>query len=56
MYSAKLLKAKEQVKTNQNINETKKSSAIGKLKEYKEKTGEKSKEQGNVKKEKNVER
>ncbi len=56
VYSAKLLKAKEQVKTNQNINETKKSSAIGKLKEYKEKTGEKSKEQGGIKKEKSVER
>ena len=56
VYSAKLLKAKEQVKTNQTTKETKKSSALGKLKEYKEKTGEKSKEQGGIKKEKSVER
>lgn len=56
VYSAKLLKAKEQVKTNQTTKETKKSSALGKLKEYKEKTSEKSKEQGSIKKEKNVER
>lgn len=56
VYSAKLLKAKEQVKTNQNTKETKKSSALGKLKEYKEKTDEKSKEQGGIKKEKSVER
>ena len=56
VYSAKLLKAKEQVKTNQNTKETKKPSALGKLKEYKEKAGEKPKEQGSVKKEKNVER
>lgn len=56
VYSAKLLKAKEQVKTNQNTKETKKPSALGKLKEYKEKTGEKSREQGGIKKEKNVER
>ena len=56
VYSAKLLKAKEQVKTNQNTKETKKSSALGKLKEYKEKAGEKPKEQGSIKKEKNVER
>lgn len=56
VYSTKLLKAKEQVKTNQTTKETKKSSALGKLKEYKEKTGEKSKEQGGIKKEKSVER
>ena len=56
VYSAKLLKAKEQVKTNQNTKETKKPSALGKLKEYKEKAGEKPKEQGSIKKEKNVER
>lgn len=56
VYSAKLLKAKEQVKTNQNAKETKKPSALSKLKEYKEKTGEKSREQGGIKKEKNVER
>ena len=56
VYSAKLLKAKEQVKTNQTTKETKKSSALGKLKEYKEKAGEKPKEQGSIKKEKNVER
>ena len=56
VHSAKLLKAKEQVKTNQNTKETKKSSALGKLKEYKEKTDEKSKEQGGIKKEKSVER
>lgn len=56
VYSAKLLKAKEQVKTNQNTKETKKPSALGKLKEYKEKTGEKSREQGSIKKEKSVER
>ena len=56
VYSAKLLKAKEQVKTNKNTKETKKPSALGKLKEYKEKTGEKSREQGGIKKEKNVER
>ena len=56
VYSTKLLKAKEQVKTNQNAEETKKPSALGKLKEYKEKTGEKSREQGGIKKEKNVER
>lgn len=56
VYSAKLLKAKEQIKTNQNTKETKKPSALGKLKEYKEKTGEKSKEQRSIKKEKNVER
>ena len=36
--------------------ETKKPSALGKLKEYKEKAGEKPKEQGSIKKEKNVER
>ena len=48
--------AKEQVKTNQNTKETKKPSALGKLKEYKEKAGEKPKEQGSIKKEKNVER
>ena len=56
VYSTKLLKAKEQVKTNQNTKETKKPSALGKLKEYKEKAGEKPKEQGSIKKEKNVER
>ncbi|SFE37069.1 single-stranded DNA-binding protein [Peptostreptococcus sp. D1] len=56
VYSAKLFKAKEQSKTNQNAKETKKSSALGKLKEYKEKTGEKSREQGGIKKEKSVER
>ena len=56
VYSAKLLKAKEQVKTNQNTKETKKPSALGKLKEYKEKAGEKPKEQSSIKKEKNVER
>ena len=56
VYSAKLLKAKEQVKTNQNTKETKKPSALGKLKDYKEKAGEKPKEQGSIKKEKNVER
>lgn len=56
VYSAKLLKAKEQSKTNQNAKETKKSSALGKLKVYKEKAGEKSREQGGIKKEKNVER
>ena len=56
VYSAKLLKAKEQVKTNQNTKDVKKQSALGKLKEYKEKTGEKSREQGGIKKEKSVER
>ncbi|MDG3210798.1 single-stranded DNA-binding protein [Streptococcus suis] len=56
VYSVKLLKAKEQVKTNQNTKETKKPSALGKLKEYKEKAGEKPKEQGSIKKEKSVER
>ncbi|MGU8023278.1 single-stranded DNA-binding protein [Streptococcus suis] len=56
VYSAKLLKGKEQVKTNQNTKEIKKPSAIGKLKEYKEKAGEKSIEQGGIKKEKSVER
>ena len=56
VYSTKLLKAKEQVKTNQNTKETKKPSALGKLKEYKEKAGEKPKEQGGIKKEKKVER
>ena len=56
VYSAKLLKAKEQVKTNQNTKETKKPSALGKLKEYKEKAGEKPREQSGIKKEKNVER
>lgn len=47
VYSAKLLKTKEQVKTNQNIKETKKISALDKLKEYKAKTSEKSKDQYN---------
>ena len=56
VYSTKLLKAKEQVKTNQNTKETKKPSALGKLKEYKEKAGEKPREQSGIKKEKNVER
>lgn len=56
VYSTKLLKAKEQVKTNQNTRETKKPSALGKLKAYKEQTGEKSKEQGSIKKENSVER
>lgn len=56
VYSAKLLKAKEQVKTNQNTKETKKTSALGKLKKYKEKTGEKSREQSSPQKEKSVER
>lgn len=56
VYSAKLLKAKEQSKTNQNAKDVKKPSALGKLKEYKEKAGEKAKEQVSVKKEKNVER
>ena len=56
VYSAKLLKAKEQVKTNQNTKETKKPSALGKLKKYKEKTGEKSREQSGPQKEKSVER
>lgn len=56
VYSAKLLKAKEQVKTNQNTKDVKKPSALGKLKEYKEKTSEKPKEQSGIKKEKNVER
>lgn len=56
VYSAKLLKAKEQVKTNQNTKETKKPSALGKLKDYKEKAGEKPREQSGIKKEKNVER
>ena len=56
VYSAKLLKAKEQVKTNQNTKETKKPSALGKLKKYKEKTGEKSREQSGSQKEKSVER
>ena len=56
VYSAKLLKAKEQVKTNQNTKDVKKPSALGKLKAYKEKTSEKPKEQGSIKKEKNVER
>lgn len=56
VYSAKLLKAKEQVKINQSTKQTKKPSALGKLKEYKEKAGEKPKEQGSIKKEKNVER
>ncbi|HEK9419160.1 TPA: conjugal transfer protein, partial [Streptococcus equi subsp. equi] len=48
VYSAKLLKAKEQSKTNQNAKDVKKPSALGKLKEYKEKAGEKSKEQVSV--------
>ncbi|HEK9841755.1 TPA: conjugal transfer protein, partial [Streptococcus equi subsp. equi] len=39
VYSAKLLKAKEQSKTNQNAKDVKKPSALGKLKEYKEKAG-----------------
>ena len=56
VYSAKLLKAKEQVKTNQNTKDVKKPSALGKLNAYKEKTSEKPKEQGSIKKEKNVER
>jgi putative conjugative transposon single-strand binding protein len=56
VYSAKLLKVKEQVKTNQNTKETKKPSALSKLKEYKEKAGEKSIEQSGIKKEKSVER
>ena len=56
VYSTKLLKAKEQVKTNQNTKETKKPSALGKLKDYKEKAGEKPREQSGIKKEKNVER
>ena len=56
VYSAKLLKAKEQVNTNQNTKETKKTSALGKLKKYKEKTGEKSREQSSPQKEKSVER
>lgn len=56
VYSAKLLKAKEQVKTNQNTKDVKKPSALGKLKVYKEKAGEISKEQSGIKKEKNVER
>lgn len=56
VYSAKLLKAKEQVKINQSTRQTKKPSALGKLKDYKEKAGEKPKEQGSIKKEKNVER
>lgn len=56
VYSAKLLKAKEQVKTNKNTKETKKPSALGKLKEYKEKTSEKPKEQGGIRKDKDIER
>ena len=56
VYSAKLLKAKEQVKTNQNTKDVKKPSALGKLKAYKEKTSEKPKEQSGIKKDKNVER
>ncbi|HEM3167706.1 TPA: single-stranded DNA-binding protein [Streptococcus suis 92-1400] len=56
VYSAKLLKAKEQVKTNQNTKDVKKQSALGKLKAYKEKTSEKPKEQSCIKKDKNVER
>lgn len=56
VYSAKLLKAKEQVKTNQNTKDVKKQSALGKLKAYKEKTSEKPKEQSGIKKDKNVER
>ena len=52
VYSAKLLKAKEQVKTNQNTKDVKKPSALGKLKAYKEKTSEKPKEQSNIKKDK----
>lgn len=56
VYSAKLLKAKEQVKTNQNTKDVKKPSALGKLKEYKEKAGEKAKEQSGIKKDKNIER
>ena len=56
VYSAKLLKAKERVKTNQNTKDVKKPSALGKLKAYKEKTSEKPKEQSGIKKDKNVER
>ena len=56
VYSAKLLKAKEQVKTNQNTKDVKKPSALGKLKAYKEKTSEKPKEQSNIKKDKDIER
>ena len=56
VYSAKLLKAKEQVKTNQNTKDVKKPSALGKLNAYKEKTSEKPKEQSGIKKDKNVER
>lgn len=56
VYSARLLKAKEQVKTNQNTKDVRKPSALGKLKEYKEKSSEKPKEQSGIKKEKNVER
>lgn len=56
VYSAKLLKAKEQVKTNQNTKDVKKPSALGKLKAYKEKISEKPKEQSGIKKDKNVER
>ena len=56
VYSAKLLKAKEQVKTNQNTKDVKKQSALGKLKAYKEKTSKKPKEQSGIKKDKNVER
>ena len=56
VYSAKLLKAKEQVKTNQNTKDVKKPSALGMLKAYKEKTSEKPKEQSGIKKDKNVER
>ena len=56
VYSAKLLKAKEQVKTNQNTKDVKKPSALSKLKAQKEKTSEKPKEQSGIKKDKNVER
>ncbi|MDO4720933.1 MAG: single-stranded DNA-binding protein [Peptostreptococcaceae bacterium] len=56
VYSAKLLKAKEQVKTTQNTKKTQKTSTLGKLKEYKEKADGRSRETGTTKKENHVER
>ena len=56
VYSAKLLKAKEQVQTAQNAKKDQKSSTLGKLKEYKEKADGRSRETGMAKKENHVER
>ena len=55
VYSAKLLKAKEQVQTPQNAKKDQKTSTLGKLKEYKEKADGRSRETGMAKKENHVE-